>query len=285
MVNGNGMVVGNGGARAWALAALVAPLVAVARPPQVVGTMVKDQSAEHVTFDVKLEADDVTYHVEGTTTLDKGVYLSDTRYDSVRVTKRVAYKDGTTRKLEYKNEGTVHLYPRKRKLEGVTLADVPLSGYFLQGMVDRGLWFDHLTAGSDPCVGVLDYILVNGRYREQRNLSFGGYRIASTLPNSRIVLNRDNIIGQNRTKASMTFGQWQIGGQIQFSDVTRTVGSGDDQSTVLAQRTARFGLTLSKEGGKAIRFAKIDERETDDDVRARYFLAMLELLSYDLVTQ
>jgi hypothetical protein len=116
-------------------------------------------------------------------------------------------------------------------------------------------------------------------------LNFAGYRIASTLPRSQIVLNRENLIGQNMTKVSMTFGQWILGGQIQFSDVTRTTGSGDNRTTKLAQRTARFQMSLSKEAGKDIRFAPHGDRETDDDQRARYFLAMIQLLSYDLFTQ
>ncbi len=276
---------GRGHACRLVLAALVTPLVLVARPPSITGTLVKDQSAEHITFDLKIEAGNVSYKVEGTTTPDKGVYLSDVKYDSVRVTKFVEYKDGATRKVEFKNEGTVHTYPRKRKMDSVTLADVPVSGYFLQGMVDRGLWFDHLSAGGEACSGVLDYIIVNGRYREQRGLHFAGYRMASTLPKSQIILNRDNIIGENRSRMSMTFGQFILGGQISFSDVTKTTGSGDNQTTTLTQRAARFNLTLSKEGGKEVKFATLEEKDTDDDVRARYFLAMMQLISYDLFTQ
>ena len=82
------------------------------------------------------------------------------------------------------------------------------------------------------------------------------------------------------TKASMTFGQWIVGGQIQFSDVTRTVGSGEDTTTVLAQRTARFQLSLSKEGGKNIRFAAIDAilKSTDEGGGLTLDKAKVEML-------
>ncbi len=261
--------------------------VAEANPnSRVSGCVVRDMRGEFLDFDLTLGNEAKQYAVKGTTLPNQGLYQSDSSYDGVAVTKRLN-DNGLVRVKSLSNGGTEQVFPRKRKVQGMTLAGVDLGGYAVSKMFTGSLDMNNLTAGGKTSSGKLFHNVFTGTYKcTSGNCSFGGYPIRSTTPGSNILLNNDNFINK-RMRVSMGFGDLDLNGAIKFTDTTETTtytdSDGDtDSSTTVTSTRACFVVDVKRKDGSQPNFSGFGEKENEDDKTARNLLAWLQLMSYDL---
>lgn len=254
--------------------------------PKVVGCITKDNKGESVTYDLQIGNERNHYEMKGATSPDQGFYRSDVEVDGVRVLKR-SIDNGLTRLEEFRNSGQTKIYPRKRFVDGQTLAGVPVSGYTVQKLFTNSLTMDHLSVDGKAASGKLFYNILNGRYTcPAGRCKFGDYVIQST-EGTNTVLNYDNfLINKNRMRMTMQFGDWKLNGLVKFNDTTRThVDSDGNSSTEVVATRGCFNVDISKLDGSAPKFGVAEKNSTSDDATARHLLAWLQLMSYDLFAE
>lgn len=247
------------------------------------GTISKNNETEVVGFGFKLGTRGHYYTVSGRTTPDIGVYQSNIDFSSVEVKKK-DYVDGKTFERELRTAGEMQVFPRKRKLSGLTIADVKLSGQFIQGAFNDGLFIDDLEVDNKPSKGLLDYNNFVGYYRTKRGARFGEEAIGSSLPASNIFINYDNFIGQNRMRVTMLFGDLDVSGTIFFNDTTRTSTDSDgDSTTTVVATSGDVQLTVKRRDGAPLELNDLGAaEETKDEVSLRRLVAFWSLFAYDM---
>lgn len=247
------------------------------------GSISMDYRTEVVNFSLKVGDRSLYYKVEGFTRPDKGVYLTESDFDGISVTKREVSEGRSLGEESLQTEGSLSIYPRKRRLNRVTLAGVPLKGEFLQGALNDGIFLEGLEVDGNNSTGLLDYNNFVGYYRSKRGLRFGDTPIVSTQPGSNVLSNLDNYIGQNRNRYTWGFGDLKLEGLAYFSDshVSSTDSEGDT-TTVTVATLCRYDLKISRIDGKAIKLSGPKEAPTDDDVKIKKLLAMWILFAYDM---
>jgi hypothetical protein len=248
------------------------------------GTVGVDYRSEVSTFGLKVGNPSVFYQVSGFTHPDLGLYRTDTDLSGVSIVKHEQQAErGSNPEEELKTEGVLTLYPRKRFLNGVTVAGIPASGMFLQGAFNDGIFLDGLEINAEKSAGLLDYNNFVGYYRSKRGLQFGNTRIASSLPGSNILSNYDNYIGQHRNRVTMIFGSLRIEGLTYYNDlvVTSTDSDGNSTTSVVAT-TCLHDLTVTHVDGTTMKLAPAGDKPTEDDLLIRKWIAMSVLFSYDL---
>ncbi len=248
------------------------------------GSISLDKRTEVVTFGLKVGGRDVYYKVDGLAQPDMGLYETDTSLEAIEVSKIGRDSDGRSGEEILETGGTIQVFPRKRKLSGVTIAGLRAQGQFIQGAFNDGIFVDELEIDGQDSKGLLDYNNFNGHYNALHGLRFGDRTIASSIPGAIMVMNHDNVIGQNRTRVSMVFGDMKVSGLVYFSDQTRTSTDSDGDSTTETVATAgRYDLAITKLNGTRPVLASLGEKPTPDDLTLRKLIAFYVLFSYDML--
>lgn len=250
------------------------------------GAISKNHQTEVVSYALNLGTTNLRYQVSGRTTPQKGYVATTINFDSAKVLKWENNIYGRVFQERFTTRGEMDVYPRKRFLNGVTLAGVPASGYFIQGAVNDGIFMDYLEIDGIKAKGLLDYNNFVGYYRAKRDAHFGDVEIKSSMPNSNVFINYDNYIGQNRMKVTMVFNDLLITGTIFFDDhsVTTTDLDGDADTDVVGT-AAKFSLQLQHVDGKPVQMSRVGEKATADDVTMRKLIAFWMLFSYDMLSE
>jgi len=257
---------------------------------RITGCIGKDNRAEHVSYDLKVGNDFSQYTVSGSTDPNQGIYQTDSDYRGVEVRKRTN-EDGLTRITAYDNLGISKIFPRKRMLENVKLAGIPIEGHSVKKMFTGSLVMDNLKVDGEAAKGKLFYNVFSGTYKCPTGpCTFGKYPIASTLPDSKIIMNYDHFINQNRMRVSMKFGSLNLTGNIKFTDteVTHVDTDSDGDTTTSTEVTATkgcFNVDIKKADGTPLNLAKFGQADTKDDEQVRALIAWLELMSYDILSE
>jgi hypothetical protein len=269
-----------------AAAVCAAPVLAAdpAREFGMRGSISLDKRTEVVTFGLKVGGRDIYYKVDGLAQPNMGLYETDTTLDAIEVSKVGRNSNGRGGEEILDTGGTIQVFPRKRKLSDVTIAGLRAKGQFIQGAINDGIFVDDLEIDGKDSRGLMDYNNFNGYYHAKRGLRFGDQKIASQISGSTLLMNHDNVIGQNRTTVTMVFGDLKVSGRVFFSDTTRTtVDSEGDSSTETVATVGRYDLAITKVDGSRPELALPGQEPTADDLTLRKLIAFYVLFSYDML--
>jgi hypothetical protein len=262
------------------------PVAPASQKTRLSGCAGKNNSGEFVNFGLTLGNDFSQYQMNGSSNPDQGLYQTDADYSGVAL-RKVTNENGLTRIQPIDNSGTVQVYPRKRKMNDVVLAGVPVSGYSVAKMFTGSLDMNQLEVGGAAAKGKLFYNVFTGSYScPAGSCAFGPYAIRSSQSGSKVVLNYDNFINSNRMRVSMKFGDLVLDGNIKFTDTTKTTQIDEDSSvTSVTSTQGCFNVSVTKADGSKLNLAAYGEKETEDDKAARHLLAWLQLMTYDLFSE
>jgi hypothetical protein len=236
------------------------------------GTLSKDHSTAALSFDLVAGDERLAYHVDGSTTAMPQfslLYSRDLDFSGVRVAK-IDYSTGAPQIQAYHNSGVIHFDAVLRTFNNLSLAGFGFSGTYSEGLFDHDLDFSGITGGGAASRGMLDYTLMVAEYYPTGGARFGASTI--TARGSAPVINFDHFVGQNLLTFNMGFGNLIVTGTIQFSEMGTSATRG------------QVNLNITKSDGSDVVLSSLSESEDHSELELRAFIAFLEMMSHDLVS-
>lgn len=276
----------------WKLAVLAGAFVAgTGHSTTLTGNVFKSNIQENVTYDLSLGDIANRYDIKGALSTRKGLIKSGLDFSFIKVYRSEQTADGRLFQQSLPNAGNLIVYFRQRKSENLILAGLPITGKFLQGFLDDGIFFDGLTVDNKKSTGVLDYNDLNGHYNA-KNASFGDAKI--TGANGSAVMDYDSYIGKNSMVVNMLFGSLRVEGMINFTDTvshskwTDADGEEHESETVTAANGA-INLKVTRKDGSEILLAPIATGaplpSSSEDADVKKLIAFFELFCFDMFSE
>lgn len=254
---------------------------------QMTGTIYKSNANENVVFDFAIKSGSTQYEVKGSTSTDKGIYHSTLNYGYITVVKSTKTPDGREIEAQFNNSGKLHVYPRERRAENLTLAAIPITGSFLQGYVDDGISFEGLTVAGTPANGCLDYNFVNGHYNAKDECSFGSCKISSSESGDCAFDYDDfSVLRQNSMDIQMRFSDFKVTGRINFNDEkVKNRSSDGDVDVEVTATLGTINADIIRTNGSEIVLSPANVTDTDDDFTVTKLIAFFELMAFDMFSE
>lgn len=243
------------------------------------GTIYKNNDLAQLRFDLAVGNSQTQYLMAGQPktkgTIIPGTIPGDLIFDTVSVKKMV---DGAM-VAEMDNGGSIHASLRVRQVNGI-FAGVPVTGEFLQGAINDGLFFeggDPLKVDGQVSSGVLNYHSIRKFYEVDSGLKFGAYKITATK-DGRVLDYFSPMFGDNYYNVQMNFGDLVVTGTISFADQG---GYDSEGNSYVVATTGTFDLMVKHADGRDLELSPSAEGETEDERALLALMAYWELMVFD----